>query len=179
MDLRTEKVYDALTRAFTELLKEKDFNGVTVSELCDRARVRRATFYKHFSDKYDFLQYLLGRMRDEIIVEARDKADFDDPEAYLHAFVDSGLDFVDKNRDLLLSLRNSGMVRQMLETLTEKSLLSDNSPFPFEDEIKVQFMIGGLNQCAEWWLGNARGHSIDEMRKRLYAIVDAYAEAVG
>ena len=47
-DLRIQKTYAALTRAFTDLLKVKSFEQITVRELCDAAMVRTATFYNHF-----------------------------------------------------------------------------------------------------------------------------------
>ena len=51
MDLRIKKTYRALFEAFTELLEEHRFEDVTVAMLCDRAMIRRTTFYKHFRDK--------------------------------------------------------------------------------------------------------------------------------
>ena len=59
LDLRAKKIYDALIKAFEELLEEKSFEEITINELCDRAQTRRATFYKHFSDKYEFFQFML------------------------------------------------------------------------------------------------------------------------
>lgn len=54
VDLRIQKTYAALTQAFTEMLKVKQFEQITVKELCDAAMVRTATFYNHFSDKLEF-----------------------------------------------------------------------------------------------------------------------------
>lgn len=54
-DLRIVKTRKALFDAFLELVSEKPFDAITVNEICKRALVRRATFYNHFADKYDFL----------------------------------------------------------------------------------------------------------------------------
>ena len=54
LDLRIQKTYQSLIGAFLQLLKEKPFETITVHEICDMAMVRRATFYKHFGDKYEF-----------------------------------------------------------------------------------------------------------------------------
>ena len=59
IDLRTQKVYSSLIEAFKNLLIEKSFEEITINELCDRACTRRATFYKHFSDKYDFFLFVI------------------------------------------------------------------------------------------------------------------------
>ena len=60
MDLRIRKTYLALHNAFTELLEEKRFEEFTVNELCDRAMIRRTTFYKHFADKYEYFTFYGG-----------------------------------------------------------------------------------------------------------------------
>lgn len=58
MDLRIKKTYRALFDAFTELLEEHRFEDLTVAMLCDRAMIRRTTFYKHFRDKNDSLPFI-------------------------------------------------------------------------------------------------------------------------
>ena len=57
LDLRIQKTYLSLHNAFTELLEEKKFEEFTVNELCERAMIRRNTFYKHFADKYEYFTF--------------------------------------------------------------------------------------------------------------------------
>ena len=59
-DLRIRKTYKALCDAFVTILEKKRFDDLTVNELCDEAMIRRATFYKHFADKYDFFSFFRG-----------------------------------------------------------------------------------------------------------------------
>ncbi len=54
-DARVKKTKSKLFLAFKELLAEKTFEEITINEICERADIRRATFYKHFTDKYNFL----------------------------------------------------------------------------------------------------------------------------
>ena len=61
-DARVVKTRVKLFSSFSALLSEKTFEEITVNEICDRADVRRATFYKHFRDKYDFLAVLTESM---------------------------------------------------------------------------------------------------------------------
>lgn len=65
-DLRSEKTFDALTTAMQELLSENPMESITVKELCERARTRTATFYNHFSDKYDFFDFMVRRTHKKI-----------------------------------------------------------------------------------------------------------------
>lgn len=63
MDLRKERTLKLLTQAMLDLLHEKPFTNITISEICDRAMVRRPTFYRHFQNKEDLLLYLIRNER--------------------------------------------------------------------------------------------------------------------
>ena len=62
-DLRIVKTKAALARAFFEILEVTPYEEVTVNELCEKAEVRRATFYKHFKDKSDFVTSMIREIR--------------------------------------------------------------------------------------------------------------------
>ncbi len=178
MDLRTQKVYDSLMEAFQQLLEEKRFEDITVNELCMRAKTRRATFYKHFSDKYDFFQFLLNQMREELLQDARAQAKTKEPKEYFHILVDLGLQFVEKHKQLLVSLKDSGIASEMIQTITTRTF-EEQSEWPLlEDELSVQFLIGGMNQCVRWWMRNMNKATKADVQSRLYELVDKYAEAV-
>ena len=46
-----------ILNAFNELICEQDFYSVTVRQIVRKAGVSRATFYRHFHDKYDVMNY--------------------------------------------------------------------------------------------------------------------------
>ncbi|PAK91203.1 TetR family transcriptional regulator, partial [Brevibacterium casei] len=48
-----------LVDAFQKVSKEKKLSQLTVKNITDEATVNRATFYAHFTDKYDILDYSL------------------------------------------------------------------------------------------------------------------------
>lgn len=63
MDLRIKKTYQALIGSFTALLSERPYEDISVAALCDRATIRRTTFYKHFKDKDDFFAFFIRSLR--------------------------------------------------------------------------------------------------------------------
>lgn len=69
IDVRVKRTYNLLTEALISLLKEKSFDDLTVLEICDEASVHRATFYKHFVDKYDFLHACLRNKFSQLIFD--------------------------------------------------------------------------------------------------------------
>src|SRR5215467_3779344 len=52
VDLRVRRTRMALQEALIDLIEEKGFDAVTVGDIAERAMVNRATFYRHYPDKY-------------------------------------------------------------------------------------------------------------------------------
>ena len=57
-----------LSDSFKELVLEKSVEKITIKEITDRAGVIRVTFYNHFQDKYELLEWIC---REEIVNPAR------------------------------------------------------------------------------------------------------------
>lgn len=52
-----DNVNDRILAGFNRLVKRTDFSSLTVGDICKEAGVSRATFYRHFKDKYDVMNY--------------------------------------------------------------------------------------------------------------------------
>jgi AcrR family transcriptional regulator len=120
LDLRIQKTHLALTNTFMELLKEKPFEAITVGELCERAMVRRATFYKHFADKYEFFTFMIRGIQKKFNAETAQKADLTKPQDYYVCIVQNTLDFLSQNESLVNSVLKSSMLPQLLDILSEE-----------------------------------------------------------
>jgi AcrR family transcriptional regulator len=59
IDPRVKRSHQLLTGALMELLREQDFNTITVQDIVERATLNRTTFYAHFEDKYALLKYAI------------------------------------------------------------------------------------------------------------------------
>ena len=54
-DRRVKRTQKLVLEALVELTVQKGFSGVTVSDITNRAAINRATFYRHYQDKFDLL----------------------------------------------------------------------------------------------------------------------------
>lgn len=52
----TEKI---IADTFKELLLKNSMEKITVKEICEKAGIIRPTFYNHFADKYEVLEYII------------------------------------------------------------------------------------------------------------------------
>jgi AcrR family transcriptional regulator len=56
-DLRVKRTLDLILDAFLDLTVQKGFSSLTVSDIAKQAGINRATFYRHYTDKYDLLDH--------------------------------------------------------------------------------------------------------------------------
>ncbi|MGQ7887292.1 TetR/AcrR family transcriptional regulator [Paenibacillus sp. WC2504] len=69
LNVRNTQTKQSLINAFLQLVSEKDFEKIRIADISQRAQVNRATFYAHFNDKYELLDYMLGDSASAAIVE--------------------------------------------------------------------------------------------------------------
>src|SRR5437899_13065030 len=62
LDPRVKRTRSLILRSFESLLAEKGFEAISVQDVTDNAEVNRATFYAHFHDKYELLDYSISQM---------------------------------------------------------------------------------------------------------------------
>ena len=75
-DLRVRRTRKLLLTALMELTIQKGFNSVTVKDICDNAMVNRATFYRHYTDKYDLLDQYMDELY-ELLDQSQGEPSFD------------------------------------------------------------------------------------------------------
>lgn len=51
---------DKIKKALIILLSQKNFDKISVTEICDEAHVSRVTFYKNFVDRQDVLNQIIN-----------------------------------------------------------------------------------------------------------------------
>ena len=47
-----------LATSFKQILQEKSFSKITVADICGRCHMNRKSFYYHFKDKYDLVNWI-------------------------------------------------------------------------------------------------------------------------
>lgn len=57
LDPRFKRTRKLILQSFNDLLAEESFDSISVQDVTERAEINRATFYKHFVDKYALLDH--------------------------------------------------------------------------------------------------------------------------
>ncbi len=83
-DPRAKRTRLLLQQALGEMLTERSFASVTVADITRRAGVNRATFYAHFQDKDDLLEWTLREKCRRVLGAALPASQPPSPEAWRH-----------------------------------------------------------------------------------------------
>ncbi|MNO43117.1 DNA-binding transcriptional repressor AcrR [compost metagenome] len=68
-NIRITQTKQSLIDSFLRLVSLKDFEKITIVDITKGAKVNRATFYAHFNDKYELLDYIMGDSASAAIVK--------------------------------------------------------------------------------------------------------------
>ena len=186
MDLRIKKTYRALFDAFTELLEEHRFEDLTVAMLCDRALIRRTTFYKHFRDKNDYFAFYIDELMTGLPQNRADTAgaeSVEDVQVLRHEVFADAMDMIlthEQLMDNILESSMSGMLTSMIcdriaHSIRERvmSTLDEGALAPVSLETTSEFIAGGIIRLfTKWW---ESGHDL-ESRPEIADVVDALFE---
>lgn len=159
LDLRVQKTHKALIEAFENLLHEKEFEHISVTEICDAAMVRRPTFYNHFLDKYDFITFFIKHKMNEIFDFAIKNSNEEKDNFFIIVF-EQLLDQFDNLLYLIFSIQMNANIIFELESVREygKSMLGNrikkgasDEELPIELNYKGQIIMGITIQSVFWY----------------------------
>lgn len=183
-DLRTRRTRKLLQKGLVEASTEKGFAHVTVRDIAERAMVNRATFYRHYQDKYDLLaQYmqelsgLIDSTDGDAAPEVQPVQSPDEPPPglvkllrHMQANADFYRVMLGKQGDPTFcaqSFRN--YIEQGIRSLLPVQLPEDNSNRPPIDLMVSYILQAGVGAMV-WWLENRQPCSPEQMAVWLYQL---------
>jgi AcrR family transcriptional regulator len=163
-DRRSQRTRHLLSAAFVQLLKEKGYSAITVSDIIERADIGRSTFYSHYRDKDDLFVNELDRVIELLNhrIPNQEGMPFfpslglfqhvgEEYELYKALVWTPGIDLLIKH--LQVSLRHR----------IEEGLQKDGRNFDLPLPILATFIAGGFLTLLKWWLENKMIYSPEEM----------------
>ncbi len=186
LDLRVRRTYSCLLNAMLELLKGKNFEDISVNELCERALVGRGTFYKHFSDKYEFFSFALGEMFSYYLKEAEAEINGSDPCSYYMAFFEAYIQFIKTNSAYFAPLSSNSMSTVMLFTTSDS--LSQMLETHFQENIEegyllcisptaaARFLTGAMAQSARYLIEHREDAVQEDLEANMKILIEKLFE---
>lgn len=184
-DLRVLKTYKALCNTFSDMLEEKKFEDITVNELCERAMVRRATFYKHFADKYEFFGFFIRETQDEFNANVRAYDQEDTPYSYYIYLLKNSVKLLKEHKKFVDNVLKSSAFPTLLEIISDeiyrnvllnmKENVRNGMPIAVSPNILASFYTGGIVQTLRVWVTTPNQITEEEMLEEIEKILNVFA----
>lgn len=170
-DLRVIRTRKLLCSSLMELMQTTSFDRLSVGDICEKAMIHRATFYNHFTDKNDLLNYAIDQLQEELFEKSIESANYNSQKEMLMALVECVIDFIaDNKQELALIYKNSeDKLSSLVSTTVKRSiryLLSKNryrQEYLLPIDIVVNFFTGGITMIGLNWLESTSPYSKEEM----------------
>ncbi len=182
-DARVKKTKEKLFSAFRVLLSEKPFEEITIQEVCSRAEVRRATFYKHFTDKYDFLAAMTAAIIQRFDARMSRSRLKSYPVEYHIEYEKKLVRFLVDNEDIVDLVFKSNMMPTMVTIIVQEhyKVLIERLTHSVENGEKLitsvdtvaTMLAGGISNVIIKWFHDGKPMSEDELTSELESLVRA------
>ena len=183
-DRRVQRTIQSLRAALLELIKEKDYDDISIEEITERANVGRTTFYLHYKDKEDLLMEEISA-----IMYERDQALSEIPFSVWVPVSEEDLkknialqplllvfEHIHNNSELyylLLKSTNSSKIVERIRKVSTDAIVQfveakmQTDPIPLLSEVPIEFFAaffsGALISVVSWWIKEDMRHSPEEM----------------
>jgi len=179
VDIRIEKTRQLIINTFIDLLAEKGFEKITISDIAERANVNRGTVYLHYVDKFDLLDKCIETYVELLLHHCADSTDTN-----LNAGAFQSLfEYLEKNftiYKLLLSNEGLGFFRNRLyaiiaQTVTEViGIKSENQAI--SNDVTTHFLASGFIGVLEWWINNSMPCNVQEVTEQMMFLLEPYTK---
>ena len=179
-DARVRYTRMVIENSFLELLQEKPAAKITVTEICSKAQINRATFYKHYLDVPDLLSKLEENLFDAI------RASFADENVKLKSFLIKMMHYTrDHHQRFLLLGGENGDPNLMTKTFlvcyeSAYPLMAQNMPGLTENEKQMlyRYLSHGSGAVLTWWVQNGMKESPEEVADFILGASSITAEGI-
>lgn len=185
-DLRVRRTKKLLSDALFELVKKNAFEKITVCDICDAAMVHRATFYSHFSDKYELLNYSMNEHLPLSHIE-ESLSDEELNDAYFSAMIEKTIKSVCDDKQIYASILKKNKEYSIVDRTQEfleisfSKRIKEKLPegiLPVKPEILASFYVGAcMNVMIKWITGDIQ-MTEDELIKSLRTLLSFSPEYI-
>ena len=165
-DLRVQKTIEAIKSTFEELICEKDFEKITVKDLCDRARINKKTFYTYYPTLEDLLGELQMQMSAEYIEKVKDFRLPEDIDKLTRAFFEYSTKQGRAYEKITIS-GSYGYIRQRMINNVKNETWSKSVRFNKMDEFSRNILLEYLNTTTiniyKEWVDNGKKKPLEEV----------------
>ncbi len=160
VDLRIIKTKKNLYEGLLNLMKERTFEEIKVSDICNASLTNRSTFYDHFSDKYELLDSLINDLENDLVEKLEENVNYSNAKEYYMQMIEIFFDHISNNINVyssILKKNNNSIVMDMASDAIYRDVETHirNSDKKLKTEIPVEiiskfYVSAVINVCLEY-----------------------------
>ncbi len=170
-DVRVVKTKRKVYEAMLLLMKDKTFEEIRVSDICEKAGINRSTFYAHFDDKYVLLDRLIKELREKLEEELKKGRSYGNLKEYYMELMRVLLEHFEREREVYASVimnnRNSVAMDMIYDVINQDIVRRLNREYRningIPVEILVKFYLGAIFNVGREVVVNAGKYSKEEI----------------
>lgn len=177
-DKRTINTYKTLKNALFSELEDKSFEEIKIVDLCERANIHRTTFYSHFNDKYELLEYAIKDLQQDFESNIKNVKIHLDIKGYYYNLISIFLDHLYSNKEIYISIlkkNNDSIMINSIYSIIKKDIKNKINTFYHENNSKIdimlEFYIGGISNIITWWIRNNMHISKENLLKEIKSLL--------
>ena len=179
-DLRIIKTKKALYNALINLMKNKTFEEIKVSDICNEALVNRSTFYAHFEDKYTLLSSFINNLKDSFLDELNTNTKTTDTKEYYTEVIKIFLAHIEREKDTYLSIAMHNRDSILVDIIYNVINKDINDKFNKDEKLKkssipkdiiAKFFFGAVVSVGIYWLYNIDKYTKEEILNYLILLI--------
>lgn len=167
---RKEKSQQLIISSFVELIREKDFNKISMNDITQHANINRGTIYLNFIDKYDILDHAIDFILSATVNQCNlYMAKSEDNEKALREI----LYVIDDQYTILKTLFKRSDLNIVKQTLSKKMRDNMNQE---NNEITIQFLSSAVVGVIVWWIEASKPCDIDTLTTELSVLLEPHSK---
>lgn len=151
-------VKESLEEALVSLMKVKDFNQITICELCKKAGVSRMAFYNNFRTLEALLESTILSYSQKLVIDKIGSPFRENTDINWYIVLFEG---VKKNSELLYLMFKSGFTYKYLSIVN--SLVLHRKTLTDTEKYFRLIWAGGIVNIIIYWLNNGMKESIESL----------------
>lgn len=173
IDRRVKLTILILQQALIELMQDNHISKISVKMLCEIADINRSTFYAHFQDQYDLLEYTCKEVI-ENIKNHLDKQHYNPIKPISFQTLNRILEYIKDNADLFKALLSDNCELDIQKRIM--NVFINYHPYTGLDErTKVYLSAFGLAGCVSMlqiWLKDGMPEATTRMAEIILQAID-------
>ena len=164
-DKRSKRTREWLLKTLLELIEQKDYSKISITELTEKADIARQTFYRNYNSMDDILLNKMDEILDEYLIKVQTNLETNN-DPYWDFEVNQLVNIWQRNEALFKALHKAGLSFQVLEKLseffTQFHMKAQNlQELDDKHQYLVYYLAGGVYMVLNKWFENKMDFPIE------------------